>query len=113
MALVEGTDREAVLDGLAAPKKCNRIAVRAGAPDADEAKGAQALGGLARLLREAPYREAVLEGLAASVGGLDGSLASSAAAALGEALRNAGDGALPRPGPSGTQGLTLAVIDVA
>ena len=39
----------------------------------------QALGGLARLVREGAYREAVLEGLAAAVGGLDGVLASAAA----------------------------------
>lgn len=56
----------------------------------------QALGGLARLVREGAYREAVLEGLAAAVGGLDGALASAAAAALGDALADADEGA-PAP----------------
>ncbi|KAK9846640.1 hypothetical protein WJX81_008203 [Elliptochloris bilobata] len=53
-----------------------------------------ALGSLARLVREKPYTEAMLEGLAAAVGGLDGALGSAAAAALGDALADADDGAL-------------------
>ena len=44
-------------------------------------------------MREAAYREAVLEGLAAAVGGLDGALSSAAAAALGDALADADGGA--------------------
>lgn len=57
------------------------------------AAAAQALGGLARLVRKPAYREALLEGLAAAAGGLDGALAAAAAAALGDALLDAREGA--------------------
>ena len=70
----------------------------------------QALGGLARLVREAAYREAVLEGLAAAVGGLDGALASAAAAALGDALAGADDGAPVPPSTHGSHA-PLGAID--
>lgn len=68
----------------------------------------QSISSFAALLRLPALRPPLLEGLAASIGGLDASLGAAAGSALVEALTSAGSGG--GGGESGPQ-LLLGVVD--